>query len=165
MRLFVKVVMRMPSCFFIGHREASALILPYIKRAIEELIRQEKVRDFYVGGYGNFDRLSGEAVLQLKKQFPAIRLYRVLPYHPANRRIEIPNGFDGTFYPDGMEYVPRRYTISRANRTMIDQSAFLIAYVWHPASNAGKLLDYARIREKKGLIRIINLGEMEGAPK
>ena len=89
----------------------------------------------------------------------------MLPYHSANRRIEIPNGFDGTFYPDGMEYVPRRYAISRANRTMIDQSAFLIAYVWHPASNAGKLLDYARIREKKGLIRIIILGEMEGAPK
>ena len=48
---------------------------------------------------------------------------------------------------------------------MIDQSTFLISYVWHPASNAGKLLDYARTREKKGLIRIINLSDMEGAPK
>ena len=48
---------------------------------------------------------------------------------------------------------------------MINQVDFLIAYVWHPASNAGKLLDYARKREKKGLIRVINLGEMEGVPK
>ena len=155
----------MPSCFFIGHREASALILPYIKSAVEKLIQEEKVRDFYVGGYGNFDRLSGEAVLQLKKHFSAIRLYRVLPYHPADHRKETPDGFDGTYYPDGMEYVPRQYAISRANRAMIDQSTFLISYVWHPASNAGKLLDYARTREKKGLIHIINLSDMEGAPK
>ena len=155
----------MGSCFFIGHREASALILPYIKSAVEKLIQEEKTRDFYVGGYGSFDQLSGKAVLQLKKQFPAIRLYRVLPYHPADHRIETQDGFDGTYYPDGMEYVPRRYAISRANRAMIDQSTFLIAYVWHPASNAGKLLDYARSREKKGLIRIINLADMEGVPK
>ena len=117
----------MPSCFFIGHREASALILPYIKSAIEKLIQEEKVRDFYVGGYGNFDRLSSEAVLQVKSQFPAIRLYRVLPYHPGDKQIETPDGFDGTYYPDGMEYVPRRYAISRANRAMIDQSTFLIS--------------------------------------
>ena len=48
---------------------------------------------------------------------------------------------------------------------MINRADFLIAYVWHIASNAGKLLDYARNREKKGLIRVINLGDIEGVPK
>lgn len=155
----------MAACFFIGHRETNELILPYIKKAAGELIRQETVRDFYVGGYGGFDRIAGEANFQLKNEFPFIRLYRVLPYHPIDRPIELPDYFNGIYYPDGLEYVPRRYAISRANRSMINQVEFLIAYVWHPASNAGKLLDYAKNREKKGLIRIINLGEMEGVPK
>lgn len=155
----------MAACFFIGHRETNELILPYIKKAAGELIRQETVIDFYVGGYGGFDRIAGEAIFQLKNEFPFIRLYRVLPYHPVDRPIELPDYFNGTYYPDGLEYVPRRYAISRANRAMINQVDFLIAYVWHPASNAGKLLDYARKREKKGLIRVVNLGEMEGVPK
>ena len=153
------------ACFFIGHRETNELILPYIKKAAGELICQETARDFYVGGYGGFDRIAGEAIFQLKNEFPFIRLYRVLPYHPVDRPIELPDYFNGTYYPDGLEYVPRRYAISRANRAMINQVDFLIAYVWHPASNAGKLLDYAKNREKKGLIRVINLGEMEGVPK
>ena len=34
---------------------------------------------------------------------------------------------------------------------------FLIDYVWHPASNARNLLEYAQARERKGLIRIENL--------
>jgi len=42
---------------------------------------------------------------------------------------------------------------------MIEVCDFLIAYVTHPASNAGKFLDYARRREKKGLISVMNLGE------
>ena len=155
----------MKCCFFIGHREANDAILPYIKKAAGELVRQEAVRDFYVGGYGGFDRIVGEAISQLKNEFPFIRLYRVLPYHPAERPIALPDHFTGAYYPDGLEYVPRRYAIPRANRAMIDQVDFLIAYVWHPASNAGKLLAYARNREKKGLIRVTNLGEMEGVPK
>ena len=155
----------MNSCFFIGHREANDEILLYVKKAAGELVRQDTVRDFYVGRYGNFDRIAGEAISQLKMAFPFIRLYRVLPYHPVDKTIELPDYFNGTFYPDGLEYIPRRYAITRANRAMINQVDFLIAYVWHPASNAGKLLDYARKREKKGLIRVINLGEMEGVPK
>ncbi len=101
----------------------------------------------------------------MKNEFHFLRLYRVLPYHPCDRPIELPDYFDGTYYPDRLEYVPRRYAIARANRTMIDQVDYLIAYVWHPASNSRKLLDYARRREKKGLIRVINLGEMDGVPK
>ena len=47
-----------------------------------------------------------------------------------------------------MEYVPRRLAIVRANRYMIDHVDFLIAYVWHPASNAQDLMEYA---QKKGI--------------
>lgn len=77
----------------------------------------------------------------------------LIPYHPAERPVETPPGFDGTFYPLGMESVPRKFAIVQANRYMIDHVDYLIAYVWHPASNARNLLDYAC----KKSIRITNL--------
>ena len=71
--------------------------------------------------------------------------------------MELPPGFDNTFYPHGMEKVPRRLAIVRANRYMIDHADYLIAYVWHPGSNAKNLLEYAKKREKCNLIIIIEL--------
>ena len=112
---------------------------------------------FYVGQYGNFDRLAALAVKQLKKQYPFLYLYLVLPYHPVERSVPIPIGFDGSYYPDGMETVPRRYAIVRANKKMVDSSDWLISYVCHPGSNARNLLEYAQRREEKGLICTINL--------
>ena len=147
----------MKSCFFIGHRDAGERILPYIKDAAERLIRQSEVTEFYVGGYGSFDRLAGQAVMELKSAYPHIQLYRIIPYHPTDRKIELPPRYDGTYYPDGLEFVPRRYAISKANRIMIDHCDVLITYVWHPAGNASQFLEYARKREKKDLLRIIRL--------
>lgn len=147
----------MKNCFFIGHRDADNQLLPRIIEAAERLILEEHVTVFYVGRYGNFDRMAGQAIVQLKIQYPSILLYLVLPYHPADKPMKAPAGYDGTFYPDGMESVPPRYAISRANYKMIDTCDFLIAYVTHTVSNACNLWEYAMHRQKKGLIRVINL--------
>ena len=103
-------------------------------------------------------RLAREAVIRLKKKYPYIRLFLVLPYHPAVRPTKTPPGYDGTFYPDGMERVSRRYAIVKANQKMIDTCDFLISYVVHGASNARNLLEYAERQQKKGRIHVINLG-------
>ena len=42
---------------------------------------------------------------------------------------------------------------------MVERSDFLIAYVWHPASNARELLEYAGTGKRKGKIHITNLAE------
>ena len=42
-----------------------------------------------------------------------------------------------------MESVPRKIAIVRANRYVVDHVDYLIAYAWHPASNAQELLEYA----------------------
>lgn len=152
----------MKSCFFIGHREADERLLPQVREAVERLISQEQVTCFYVGGYGGFDRIAAGAVKASKRQHPNITLMLVLPYHPAERPVETPFGFDGTCYPQGLETVPRRYAIVRANRAMVDSSDWLVCYVRHGASNARNLLEYAQRREKKGLIQIVNLSESEG---
>ena len=147
----------MKSCFFIGHRDADERLLPELQRCVERLITEEQVRYFYVGCYGGFDRIATTAVKEAKKLYPSVSQMLVLPYHPAERAVEVPEGFDGTYYPDGLENVPKRYAIVRVNRIMVDTSDWLVAYVRHGASNSGKLLEYAKRREKRGLIRIKNL--------
>ena len=134
----------MKSCFFIGHREADERLLPILTAAIERLITEEQVSFFYVGGYGGFDRIAATAVMRMKLHHPEITLMLVLPYHPGERPIETPNGFDGTYYPEGLEKVPRRYAIVRANEIMAKQSDWLISYVRHGASNSRSILEYAQ---------------------
>ena len=153
------------SCFFIGHREADERLLPRLELTIDRLIAEENVRYFYVGGYGGFDRIAAAAVKHAKQKYPDITLMLVLPYHPAERPIDMPNGFDGTYYPDGLEKIPRRYAIVRTNRIMLDTCDWLVCYVRHGASNSRNLLEYAERRANRGLIKIENICESEGANK
>ena len=132
------------SCFFIGHREASEEIYPVLYAAVEQHIVEYGVTEFIVGHYGGFDRLAASAVKEAKRFYPEVKLTLLLPYHPAERPIPTPDGFDSTFYPPGMESVLRKIAIVRANRYVVDHVDYLIAYVWHPASNAWELVEYAR---------------------
>ena len=147
------------SCFFIGHREADERLLPRLELAVDRLIREEGVRYFYVGGYGGFDKLAAAAVMRMKQKYPDITLMLVLPYHPAERPTEAPDGFDGTYHPDGLESTPKRYAIVRANKIMVDACDWLVCYVRHGAGNSRKLLEYARHRRKNRNTRIINICE------
>ena len=149
------------SCFFIGHREADERLLPRLELTIERLIAEENVRYFYVGGYGGFDRIAAAAVKLAKQKCPDTTLMLVLPYHPAERAVPTPDGFDGTYYPDGLENTPRRYAIVRTNQIMVNTCDWLVCYVRHGASNSRNLLEYARQREEKDLIQIINIAEYE----
>ena len=153
------------SCFFIGHREADEWLLSRLERIVEQLITEENIRYFYVGGYGGFDRIAATAVKKAKQQHPNITLMLVLPYHPADRPVETPNGFDGTYYPDGLEKVPKRYAIVRANRHMVETCDWLVCYVKHGASNSRNLLEYAHRYTGTGLLRIKNIYESENDDK
>lgn len=141
-------------CFFIGHRETSEEIYLRLYAAVEKHIVRYDVKEFIVGQYGEFDRLAAQAVKAAKGSYPEVTLTLLVPYHPQERAILMPDGFDSTLYPSGMEKAPRRIAIVRANRYMVDHADYLIAYAWHSASNAMKLLEYARYRQSKGLIEI-----------
>ena len=149
-------------CFFIGHREAGDELLPALTAAVERHITEYSVTSFMVGRYGNFDKLAARVVIDAKKRHPEVTLTLLLPYHPFDRPIPVPVGFDGTFYPPGMETVPKRAAIIKANYYMADHSSHLIAYAWHPASNARDLVEYAQTRKKKGKIHVENLAGKVG---
>lgn len=135
---------------------------PALTAAVERHITEYSVTSFMVGRYGNFDKLAARVVIDAKKRHPEVTLTLLLPYHPFDRPIPVPVGFDGTFYPPGMETVPKRAAIIKANYYMADHSSHLIAYAWHPASNARDLVEYAQTREKKGKIHVENLAGKVG---
>jgi hypothetical protein len=148
------------SCFFIGHRDAPEALLPALADEVERHISEYGVEDFAVGQYGRFDSLAARAVKDAKQRHPEVTLTLLLPYHPFDRPVQTPPGFDGTFYPPGMEKVPKRAAIVRANRYMVDHSDYLIAYAWQPASNARTLVEYAQKKEQQGRIHVTMLERM-----
>lgn len=91
------------SCFFIGHRETSAEILPALAEAVEQHIAEYGVTEFIVGNYGGFDRMAARAVIAAKARHPDITLSLLLPYHPAERPIEAPPGICSNM-PSSMVY-------------------------------------------------------------
>ena len=145
------------SCFFIGHREADSRIWSSLVEAVNRHITEYGVTDFTVGRFGGFDALASKAVMAAKEDYPEVRLTLLLPYHPFDRPFKLPEGFDGSFYPPGMETVPKRAAIVRANRYMLEHSSYLIAYVSHPSSGSREVLEAALRRQKHGLIHVTNL--------
>ena len=147
----------MNSCFFIGHRDANVDIYPNLLVEVERHVTEYGVTDFFVGHYGSFDRMAAQAVKEVKKSHPEVRLMLVLPDHPAICPIETPKGFDGTYYPWEDERIPKRLAIIKTNRRMVDTCDYLIAYAFHFLGGSGPIVEYARKREAKGLIRVTNL--------
>ena len=88
----------MYTCFFIGHRDAPESLLPSLKAAVEGLLQRQPNVRFVAGHYGRFDALAARAVGQAKERYAQASLYLLLPYHPAERPLPLPTGFDGTFW-------------------------------------------------------------------
>ena len=145
------------SCFFIGHREAGKDVFPLLVEAVEKHITDYGVADFYVGHYGGFDWLAAQAVEDARERHPEIRLTLVLPYHLAIRPINTPKRFNGTYYPWEEERIPKRLAIIKTNQRMVDTCDYLITYAYHFLGGTGQIVEYARKREKRGLIHVENL--------
>ena len=134
-------------CFFIGHRDTPDRVCPALEQAVEQLITQG-VTDFYVGNHGSFDRMAARAVIAAKQLHPQVRLTMLLAYHPGERPVTLPPGFDGSLYPPGMESVPRRFAIPRANRWMVEHASRLIAIF---DGSPGGTAHTVRLAENQGL--------------
>ena len=141
------------SCFFIGHRYADERIYEKLLAAVDTHISEYGVTDFLVGHYGDFDRMAARSVAEARRAHPGISLTMMLPYYPEDRVISVPPIFDGTFYPPGMEFCPKRYAIVRANQYAIEHSDYLIAYV----TGVGKSRDFLDYAKQKG-VSVLNLG-------
>ncbi len=99
---------------------------------------------FYLGGYGDFDRLAAVAVRRQKSVYPDIESVLVLPY--LNRKFDA-DAYDSPTYPP-LEKVPPRYAIVRRNQWMICESDVVISGITHSWGGAAKTLDYAKSKGK-----------------
>lgn len=126
------------SCFFIGHGHTGQEVYPLLAGAVERLIL-DGVEEFLVGRYGQFDAMAARAVRTAKERHASVTLLLLEPYYRP-------------------EAAPKRAAIARANRAAVDGSTHLIAYVKRPG-RARDVLEYALRRERRGLIRVLNLAQ------
>lgn len=140
-------------CAFFGHREIWCDISEPLEKAIRAAIA-DGACVFWVGGYGLFDAYAAGCVRRLKKEFPQISLHLILAYLLTEKE-DFFAPYDSTIYPEGLEFVPKRFAINRRNRWIVEHCDMIIAYVHNSYGGA-----YAacQLAGKKGR-RIVNLAE------
>ena len=134
--------MRVTCC---GHGELSnpSSIHDILNDIFQELI-QEGAVEFYLGGYGEFDRIAASVLNALKQSFPHINVILVIPY--PNQKYDLML-YDSSVYPP-LENVPARFAIPRRNEWMIDQADIVVSYIRHPFGGAFNATAYAKRRKK-----------------
>ena len=135
-----------------GNRHTPSNIREPLIQAVETHITEYGVTIFTVGRYGAFDSMVIGVLTEAKKQHNDIELYLLTPY-ALTQKIDTPERFNGTFYPEGMEKAPLRLAIPQANKYMVQNSDYLISYCHH-IGNTRNIVEYAQKREKKGLIKV-----------
>ena len=139
------------TCCFFGRREVTHNIRDKLTAIIENLITETGVTEFYVGHQGQFDSMVYSVLKELKAKYPHIRYTVVLAYMPDEHIKEVYG--EDTLFPDGLEFVPKKFAISKRNDWMIRQSGFAVCYVHKITGGAAKFREKA---EKKG-IRVIDV--------
>ena len=147
-------------CTFAGHRgiRVTEELTSALKDHIEALITRENVSEFLVGNYGDFDYASAEAVREVQKVYPHIKLILVFPYLTkvvTEYKEQFYEKYDSILMADIPLSTPKNLRIIKANQYMIGKADFLICYVNHGWGGAAQTVDYAK---KKG-VSIINLAK------
>ena len=144
------------TCFLIGHRDSPETLRPLLEDAVERHITEYGVTEFVAGHYGRFDYMAAGAVKAAKARHSEIRLVLLLPYYPFPYDT---SDYDNTYYPEGMESVPKPFAIVRANKHMIRTSEYLICYNTGLVGKTSDFVDMALRREAKGQMHVENLAE------
>jgi len=142
------------TCFFTGHRDIPRSDYMKIQEKLEPLVRQlieeQGVEYFGVGGALGFDTIAAATVVKLKREYSKIRLVIVLPYHEyeANWPKEDKDLFKKiTNSADKVVYIAKKYyhgCTYKRNRHLADYSAWGICFVERPTGGAAYTYNYAK---------------------
>ena len=116
---------------------------------------------FGAGGAWGFDMLAEETVIELKEDYPHIRLVLVLPCPPDQQTLKWSAGQRQRYYEileraDKVRILSPQYTngcMLVRNRHLVDNSAYLICYLREQHGGTTYTVDYA---DRRGL-QIIRL--------
>lgn len=100
---------------------------------------------FYDGGKGYFDKISAEIVLSLKKEFPEIKIYKILTYYNHNKEeLFLPPLYEGFILPDIEEIFPKVKIIKR-NEWIVKSSDLVVCHIYNTfKSGAYRMVKFAR---------------------
>ena len=145
-------------CCFAGHSDIYSTdeAREKIKQIAENLIVNHKVKEFWVGNYGNFDGCSACVVRELKEKYPDITLELVIPYltkEVVEYKCLYDKQYDNILVADIPEKTPRRYHITKCNEYMVDNSDYMICYINRSWGGAITTYNYAK-RKKKQIFNI-----------
>ena len=147
---------------FVGHAfiPSEELVKNRVKDVLRANVKKDEPVRFYLGGYGDFDKISALCCKDLKNELSDVEIILVLPYLSFSKDGKIGSliedgAYDATLFPP-IENVPKRFAISRRNEWMIENSDLIIAFVKNSYGGAYKSLRYAMRKNRK----IINLCEI-----
>ena len=135
----------MAACTFFGHRDCPSSIKGKLHEEIDQLICNHGVDTFYVGTQGSFDRMAYAILVELRKRYQHIKIYRVLAYMPKLSDADTAD----TIVPEGIEKVHPRYAIVHRNNWMTDHSDYVIAYIRHTFGGAYQAVERAKRKGKE----------------
>lgn len=154
------------TCCFTGHRVIPSgekeTIRNLLETAIEKAI-QDGYRFFRTGGALGFDTLAAQTVLELKQQYPHIRLILVLPcINQANgwKQADIDEYERINSLADKVVYTSREYTsgcMHKRNRHLVDNSSLCICYLTRLSGGTAYTVRYAESKK----INVFNLADRQ----
>ena len=154
--------MKEKTCCFTGHRMIPKEDIPLIKERLRETVI-ELINDGIVyygaGGAWGFDTLAAQTILDMKEEYPQIKLILVLPCKNQTARWK-QKDIDMYEYIkskcDKYVYTSEEYydgCMLKRNRHLVDNSSFCICYLTHNRGGTYYTYNYAN---EKGLT-VINI--------
>ena len=155
--------MRNHTVCFTGHRkippEQARTLARQLKSTLIQLINDGYLQ-FGAGGALGYDTLAAQTVLELKTQYPDVKLILVLPCLSQTRGwsardIEIYEDIKNK--ADKVVYTSQEYTrgcMHKRNRHLVDNSSVCVCYLTESTGGTAYTVDYAH----KNNLTVINLG-------
>ena len=150
------------NCCIFGHREIEVTneLTLRLKNVFVDLIVNKKVKNFFFGGFGEFDDLCHRIITELKEKYSYIkRVYVCEDYKFIDRPQKRPKWLTNNDYEE-FTYFNMRYTgfyqrIYFRNCEIINNSVYCVFYVDinKKYSGAKKALEYA-IKKKKEYVNM-----------
>lgn len=142
------------SCFFTGHRKLPKnridAIKELLKLKIKGLIEDKGADCFIAGGALGFDTLAAQTVIELKEEYPFIKLYLYLPCRDQSRLWSDEDRYQWRIImtkSDGYKYVTDGPYVDgcmqKRNYKMADDALYCIAYCAVARSGTGATVRYA----------------------
>ena len=144
------------TCCFTGHRAMSDQEKQFAAVRLHQVIAalvKEGVVYYGTGGALGFDTLAAQTVLEMKKEYPQLRLILVLPCEDQTRNWrseDIATYEDIKARCDKVVYVSRRYTpdcMYKRNRHLVDHSGTCVCYLTRSTRGTAYTVWYARQKE------------------